>query len=279
MTVKRLSPEDTEIQLLVEALRLRHGYDFSQYAPASLRRRILALPEQFGVDSICDLLPRLLHDDRFLPEILACLSVPVTEMFRDPPVFQMLRELVVPILQTWPQIRIWQAGAATGEEAYSLAILLHEENLYDRCQIYATDINDSALSKAEEGVFPLRLRNDYAANYRAAGGKAVFSDYVVERYGLFRIEDFLRRNIVFSHHNLVADGVFCEVHLVLCRNVLIYFNHTLQDRVLHLFASALCRNGILCLGPRESLRFSEARHVFTPLAPGACLFRQTGLPS
>jgi chemotaxis protein methyltransferase CheR len=258
-----------ETKLLIEALRLRYGYDFSHYAGASLRRRMAALPRMLGLPSISDIVPKLIHDESFLPKVLSHLSVPVTSMFRDPDIF------LNPFLHSYPQIKIWQAGSATGEEAYSLAILFEEEGLYDRVQIYATDINDIALAKAEEGVFSSKLLKEYEQNYHLAGGKASLNNYYTEKYNHFRISDAIRRNIVFSHHNLVSDGVFCEVNLILCRNVLIYFDRSLQNRVLNLFTNALRHGGFLCLGTRETLRFSDAYEHFTPLLHGANLFRKS----
>ncbi len=268
---------NVETKLLIEALRLRYGYDFTHYAGASLRRRVAALPSTLGLPSISDIIPKLVHDESFLSLVLSHLSVPVTAMFRDPDVFLNIRKEIIPFLRSYPQIKVWQAGSATGEEAYSLAILLEEEGLYDRTQIYSTDINDIALAKAEEGVFPSKLLKEYEHNYRLAGGKADFSSYYTEKYNFFRMSDVIRRNIVFSHHNLVSDGVFCEVHLILCRNVLIYFDRPLQNRVFNLFFEALRYGGFLCLGTRESIRFSEAQGRFTQLMRGVNLFRKSSV--
>jgi chemotaxis protein methyltransferase CheR len=265
---------NVETKLLIEALKLRYGYDFTHYAGASLRRRVAALPGALGLPSISDIVPKLVHDESFLPQVLSHLSVPVTSMFRDPDVFLNIRTEIIPFLRSYPQIKIWQAGSATGEEAYSLAILLEEEGLYDRTQIYSTDINDLALAKAEEGVFSSKLLKEYENNYRLAGGKVSFLDYYTEKYNLFRMSDAIRRNIVFSHHNLVSDGVFCEVNLILCRNVLIYFDRPLQNRVLNLFFDALRHGGFLCLGTRESMRFTEAQNNFTQVMRGVNLFRK-----
>lgn len=254
--------EDIEVALFVEALWRRHGYDFRHYAQASLRRRVLNLPPQFGCTRVVDLLPLLLRDDSLLPHFIASLSVPVSEMFRDPDVFLALRQNVVPVLRSYPHLNIWQVGCATGEEVYSLAILLKEEDLYARSRIYATDINDIALSKAEEGVFPIRHLKNFSENYFKAGGTCSLSDYYHAQYEFAKLDSNLRENIIFAHHNVVSDGVFCEMNLILCRNVLIYFDRTLQDRVFHLFYDSLVRGGFLCLGTREHLDFSTVRNVF-----------------
>jgi chemotaxis protein methyltransferase CheR len=268
--------QDIEIGLFLEALFQRHGYDFRHYAKASLKRRILAMAAAARCRNVADLIPRLLHDEDYLAEALAQLSVPVTEMFRDPPVFKSLRETVLPRLATYPRFNIWQAGCATGEEVYSLAIMLEEEGLLDKAQIYATDINDSALQRAEDGIFPVRCLEEYQRNYKAAGGKTELADYYVANAGFFRIHERLRKKIVFAHHNLVSDGVFCEVQLILCRNVLIYFDNTLQKRVLELFHDSLVRGGFLCLGTRESLRTVETEQLFAAVNREAMIFHKNG---
>ncbi len=260
--------EDMEVNLFVEALRLRHGYDFSNYAKASLKRRVLGLCLKTGSENVSAMVPRIMHDREFLGEVLAGLSVPVTEMFRDPSAFLALRRDVVPVLKTFPHVNIWQAGCATGEEVCSLAIMLHEEGLLERTQIYATDINDDAIHQAEQGVYPAKVLEDCAENYRQAGGTASLEDYFHSRYDYAKIHDGLRRNTVFAHHNLVSDGVFCEVHMVLCRNVMIYFNKALQNRVLRLFRDSLGRVGYICLGTKETLRFSDVEEDFEPLGEG-----------
>jgi len=265
--------EDVEIELFIHALQRRHGYDFSGYAGASLRRRVLQLVRQFDTGTISALTTRLLYDDAFVPQVVAGLSVPVSEMFRDPAVFRALTEQVFPLLASYPQINIWQAGCAHGEEVYSLAILLQEHGLYERSQIYATDFSDAALARAAEGIFPARELRQYSENYQAAGGAHSLADYYHACYDFVKLDDGLRRNITFANHNLVADGVFCEAHLILCRNVLIYFTDTLQNRVLGLFRDSLVRSGFLCLGSRESLSFAPAAEAFQPLDAAARLYR------
>lgn len=254
---------DIEVDLFLEALFRRHGYDFRHYARASIKRRVTALASATGVNSVADLIPRTLGDRSMLPEILARLSVPVTEMFRDPAVFKHLREQVLPPLASWPHLKIWQAGCASGEEVYSLAILLDEEGLLERTQIFATDINDLALRKAEDGIFPLAGFAEAERRHRQSGGRRPLSDYCVADHGFFRMNRRLRERVAFAHHNLVSDGVFCEVQLVMCRNVLIYFNRELQERVLRLCHGSLARGGFLCLGTRETLRHTEAGKGYT----------------
>jgi chemotaxis protein methyltransferase CheR len=263
-----------EVDLFLEALFRRHGYDFRNYAKASIRRRVLGLASATGADNVSELIRRTLRDGPFLPEILAHLSVPVTELFRDPPVFKALREQVLPMLASWPRLKIWQAGCATGEEVYSLAILLDEAGLLERTQIYATDINDVALKKAEDGVFPVAHFEDAERRHRECGGRRPLSDYCVAAHGFFRVDQRLREHIVFAHHNLVCDGVFCEVQAVLCRNVLIYFDRHLQERVLRLFHGSLDRGGFLCLGTRESLRQSDVELGFSAIDKDLRIFRR-----
>jgi chemotaxis protein methyltransferase CheR len=267
--------QDIELSLFLDALYQRHGYDFRNYAKASLKRRLLAVAAAQN-RSLAELLPRVLRDESFLGEVIAQLSVPVSEMFRDPPVFKALRDTVLPVLQTYPRINVWQAGCATGEEVYSLAILLHEENLLERTQIYATDINDSALRQAEDGIFSARNLPEYQRNYKNAGGRTVLSDYYVASPDFFRIQERLRQRIVFAHHNLVSDGVFCEFQLILCRNVLIYFNNDLQVRALDLLHKSLVRHGFLCLGTRESIRTIEPRRLFAIHNRECMIFRKNG---
>jgi chemotaxis protein methyltransferase CheR len=271
--MRRSELQDVEVQLFIEAMRLRHGYDFSRYARSSMKRRVLALPGLFGVGGVADLLPLLLRDPGFAPRAVAALSVPVSEFFRDPEEFRLLREQVIPELRSWPRIVVWQAGCATGEEVYSLAILLREEGLYERCQVFATDINDGALAKAEEGVYPLAHLRAAEENYHRAGGPGRLSDYYQTRYDFGLIDASLRRNVVFAHHNLVSDGVFCEVHLILCRNVFIYFDKALQNQVMALFASSFARGGFLCLGAKEGLDLAGASGEFRPLVPGRRIYR------
>lgn len=268
------SLEDIELELFVRALRQRHGYDFSQYAPASLRRRVRQLVQTHDCGTISALTGRMLHRPEFLQPVLEGLSVPVSDMFRDPAVFGALRQHVLPMLASYPRINIWQAGCAHGQEIYSLAILLEEAGLYERSHIYATDFNPAALRHAQEGIYPAKAAQDWSRNYLAAGGIRSLSDYYSARYAFIKLDQRLRRNVTFSAHNLVADKVFCEAHLVWCRNVLIYFSNPLQERVLGLFHDSLVRGGFLCLGLRESLDFAPSGAGFGPVDASLRLYRR-----
>ncbi|SFS07542.1 chemotaxis protein methyltransferase CheR [Dyella sp. OK004] len=272
-SVPDVALEDIEVELFVRALQLGHGYDFSQYSPASLKRRVLQLVQTQQTGTISELTARLLHEAGFLQTVLEGLSVPVSEMFRDPDVFRTLREQVFPLLASYPQINIWQAGCAHGQEVYSLAILLEEAGLYERTQIYATDFNESALRHAQEGIYPAKEAQLWSRNYLAAGGSHTLADYYSARYELIKLDQRLRRNVIFANHNLVTDEVFCEAHLVLCRNVLIYFSDPLQDRTLALFRDSLVRGGFLCLGTRESLDFAPSAADFVPVDTGLRIYR------
>ncbi|URL57721.1 protein-glutamate O-methyltransferase CheR [Luteibacter flocculans] len=265
--------EDIEIQLFIQAMQLRHGHDFSGYAPASLKRRVLELVRMHATGTISELNRRVLHDEGFVSRVIEGLSVPVSEMFRDPFVFKTLRETILPVLASHPQINVWQAGCAQGQEVYSLAILLEEEGLYERTRIYATDFNDAALAAAGEGIYATRDARDWSRNYLEAGGKRSFSDYYSARYDFIKLDQRLRRNVTFFNHNLVTDVVFCEAHLILCRNVLIYFGNALQDRTLGLFRDSLVRGGFLCLGTRENIDFSPLAADFQEVDSAARIYR------
>ncbi len=245
--------EQIELDLFVQALKRRHGHDFSQYAPASLTRRVRQLVHDHRSGSISALTARMLHEPDFVTQVVQGLSVHVSEMFRDPAVFRALREQVLPMLASYPQITIWQAGCAHGQEAYSLAILLEEAGLYERSHIFATDFNPDALQRAHEGIYPARDAQLWSRNYLEAGGGRSLADYYSARYNFIKLDQRLRRHITFASHNLVADRVFCEAQLVLCRNVLIYFSAPLQNRALTLFRDSLVRGGYLCLGMLERL--------------------------
>ncbi|HET7315705.1 protein-glutamate O-methyltransferase CheR [Salinisphaera sp.] len=265
--------EERALDLFVHTLNVCHGYDFSGYARASLKRRVEQLAADLGVSGIAHLIPRLIYEPSLLGEVIARLSVPVSEMFRDPEVFAALREQVLPVLSSYPRVNIWQAGCALGEEVYSMAILAEEAGLLPRCRFYATDINDKALSHAAEGIFAARRLDDFAANYRSAGGERDFADYYRSRYDLIRMRRTLRDRVVFAHHNLVTDGVFAETHLIMCRNVLIYFSRALKERVLQLFADSLVRGGYLVLGTRETLQFSALAPLFETVSEANRIYR------
>jgi chemotaxis protein methyltransferase CheR len=248
--------EELEIDVLLEAVYRLYGFDFRQYARASLRRRLWRRADLEGVRTISGLQERLLHDRVCMERLLLDLSINVTAMFRDPTFFLAFRRKVVPLLRTYPFVRIWNAGCSTGEETYSLAILLAEEGLLERTRIYATDINEAVLQRAREGVFPLDKMQEYTENYLAAGGARSFSEWYVAGYEGARFDRSLARNILFSRHNLASDRSFNEFHVIVCRNVMIYFDSPLQDRVHELFHESLVRLGVLALGQKESITFT-----------------------
>ncbi len=249
-------PEAIEIRLLLEGMHARYGYDFRNYAQASLRRRIHSRLDPEGVRSVSGLLEKILHDPGCMERLLRALTVHVTSMFRDPGFYRTFRGKIVDALRTYPFVRIWHAGCSSGEEAYSMAILLEEEGLLKRCRIYATDLSEDVLRDAKAGVFPLSEMKEYTANYLHAGGKRPFSDYYAtdRKRALFR--PALREAITFAQHNLVTDASFNESNVILCRNVMIYFDRSLQDRVHKLLYESLAPFGFLCLGRKESIRFT-----------------------
>jgi len=277
--MKQAEVENIETRLLLEAVCQRYGYDFRHYSPASLKRRIFNFLAKSEFRKVSELIPYLLHDEKAFTAFLFNISVTVTEMFRDPQAYRALREQVVPYLKTYPFIKIWLAGCATGEELYSMAILLEEEGLLERSQIYATDINEESLAIARTGIYEISRLKEYTRNYQMAGGKASFADYYHSRYGSAIMRESLRRNVVFSSHNLAADAVFGEMNLVACRNVLIYFDQHLQDRALNLFRDSLVPQGFLWLGTKESLKFSRVSAEFSRVSPGEQLFRLNLLAS
>lgn len=258
----RTDTEDIALEVFLQTLRLRHGYDLSGYSRASLKRRVRTLANDLGIERIGDLVPLTIYEPDLIKQIVSGLSVPVSSLFRDPEVFLRLREEVVPMLASWPRIKIWLAGCAYGEEVYSLAIMLAEAGLTERSQIYATDFNDYALERADEGIFRRQHLDEYRRNYRQAGGTARLSDYYHARYEFLRMRRDLLERVVFAHHNLATDGVFAEAQLIMCRNVLIYFTQPLKDRVLELFADSLVRGGFLVLGNKETLRASAVADRF-----------------
>src|SRR5580698_826752 len=253
---------DIELPLLLEAVYRKYHYDFRGYAAASLKRRLTQAMERFGCRTLSQLQDRVLHEPALFPALLDFLTVQVSEMFRDPSYFRALREKVVPLLRTYPSLKVWVAGCSTGEEVYSLAILLREEGLLERTLIYATDINPQTLQTAEAGIYGIERIAAFTDNHQRSGGRSSLSDYYVAGYGRAVFDKSLRRRVVFSDHSLATDSVFAEVQLVSCRNVLIYFNRDLQDRALRLFRDALCRKGFLGIGSKESLRFSAESGSF-----------------
>jgi chemotaxis protein methyltransferase CheR len=265
---------DIEMQLLIDAMYLKYHYDFRGYATASLKRRLRAAMGHFGVQTLSQLQDRVVHEPAALPALLNFLTVPVSDMFRDPSYFRSLREIVVPLLRTYPSLKVWVAGCSTGEEVYSLAILLREEGLLDRTIIYATDINPETLQKAEAGVYGTDRVAGFTENHRRSGARSSLSEYYTARYGRAVFDKSLKANIVFSDHSLATDSVFAEVQLVSCRNVLIYFNRDLQDRAIGLFHEALCRKGFLGIGAKESLRFSSHANGFVEFVKGDRIFQK-----
>ncbi|OAB47529.1 chemotaxis protein CheR [Paenibacillus antarcticus] len=249
--------EKIEVRLLLEAVFQMYGYDFRNYAFDSIRRRIRHGMHAIGVNNVSALIEQVLHYPQRMHQLLRYLVVNVTEMFRDPSMFRTFREKVVPFLHTYPHIRIWHAGCSTGEEVLSMAILLHEEGLYDKARIYATDIDEDSLEKAQEGIFPLSNMKTYTHNYIQSGGTKSFSDYYTAQYDAVRFDPSLMKNIVFARHNLVTDQSFNEFNVIFCRNVMIYFDKTLKGRVHQLFHESLSMFGFLALGDRESIHFSE----------------------
>src|ERR671934_669255 len=266
--------EEIELQLLLEGVYRRYGFDFREYAPASLRRRVWRRMRAEGLATIAGLTERLLHDPATMERLLLDLSINVTSMFRDPSFYVAFRAKVVPLLRTYPFTRIWVAGCSTGEEVYSLAILLQEEDLYERARIYATDINEAVIDRARKGVFPLEKMREYTQNYLAAGGKRVFSDYYVAAYDGAQFSRTLVEGVVFAQHNLVSDRSFNEFNVIMCRNVMIYFDRALQDRVHGLFYESLAMFGVLGLGAKEAITFSAHEDCFEDLDADERLYRK-----
>lgn len=263
-----------EIRLLLEALFQKYGYDFRSYSQAHIKRRLLHRMKLAGLKSISEMTHELLYNNTILQQILSDLSINVTEMFRDPLFYQAVRKDVVPLLKTYPFIKIWHAGCSTGEEVYSMAILLKEEGLLGRSQIYATDFNPKVLKIAKDGIYSIEKIKEYTYNYQKAGGKESFSNYYDADYNSVIIDKNFRKNIVFADHNLVTDSVFAEVHLVFCRNVLIYFTRDLQDKVIRLFLDSLTPGGVLCLGSKENLQFSEHFQYFSTINPTEKIYKK-----
>jgi len=266
--------ERLEIELLLEGVFRHYGFDFRAYAYASIRRRLWKRVEGEQLRTISGLQARILHDAEAMERLLLDLSVNVTAMFRDPSFYREFREKVVPMLRTYPFIRIWHAGCSTGEEVFSMAILLEEEGLYDRARLYATDINDVVLQRAKQGIFPLDRMQEYTENYMKAGGKRSFSEYYTAKYDGALFSPSLTRNVVFSQHNLVTDRSFSEFHVIFCRNVLIYFDKTLQNRVHSLFYDSLVMFGLMALGSKESLKFSQYEPCYEKLSGTEKLYRK-----
>lgn len=266
--------ERVEIELLLEAVFRRYGFDFRSYAYNSLRRRLWKRMQADGIATVSALQASVLHDSEAMAALLHDLSVNVTTMFRDPAFYKVFREEVVPLLRTYPFVRVWHAGCSTGEEVYSMAILLEEAGLYERTRIYATDIDERVLRLAKERIFPLEKMQEYTQNYQSAGGTRSFSEYYTAMYDGAVFAPSLLRNVVFAQHNLATDRAFAEFNVVFCRNVMIYFDGSLQNRVHHLFYESLANFGLLALGSKETLRFSELEDRFETLSAKEKIYRK-----
>ena len=269
---------DIELPLLIEAIYQKYHYDFRGYSRASLKRRMQAAIAYFDCETLSQLQGKVLHDETTFPQLLDYLTVQVSEMFRDPAYFRAVRESVVPLLRTYPSLKIWVAGCSTGEEAYSLAILLHEEGLLARSLIYATDINPLAIEVAKTGIYSIERIAEFTVNHRASGGHASLSEYYTAAYGNAVIDRSFARHIVFADHSLATDSVFSEVQFVSCRNVLIYFDSALKDRAIGLFREALCHRGLLGLGAKESLSYSAHHAAFDEVRIDDRIFQKRSVP-
>jgi chemotaxis protein methyltransferase CheR len=266
--------ERLEMDLLLVAIYRHHGFDFRAYAPASLHRRIRRHMESVGVPTISRLTELVLHQQAAMQRLLHDLSVNVTAMFRDPSFFLEFRTTVVPLLRTYPTVRIWHAGCSTGEEVYAMAILLEEEGLYERCRIYATDMDSTVLDHARQGIFPLSRMKEYTTNYFLGGGKRSLNEYYTAKYDGALFAPRLAKNVLFTQHNLAMDRGFSEFNVIVCRNVLIYFDRSLKDHVLELFSESFATLGVLCLGRKESLRFTAFEHEFSSLSVREKIYRR-----
>lgn len=266
--------EKIETKLLVDAIFECYGYDFRNYANASLRRRIAYRMEQSNIGTISELIPLVINDEAFFNLFLKDMSVTVTEMFRDPSFFKALRNDIIPILKTYPFVKIWHAGCATGEEVYSLAIILKEEGFLDKSRIYATDFNSNSVNIAKEGIYPIERMKSFTKNYNLTGGKGSFSDYYEAKFSSVKFDDSLKKNITFANHNLVQDGSFGEMNIIICRNVMMYFDTELQSKVLSLFLGSLTPKGILCIGKKESLIYSNLNSHFEQIDIESKIYRK-----
>ncbi|HEY0284007.1 MAG TPA: CheR family methyltransferase [Vicinamibacterales bacterium] len=270
-----MTESDIELHLLLDAIYLKYHFDFRGYSRVSMKRRLRTALDRTGCATLSNLQDRILRDARLFQDVLDLLTVPVSEMFRDPRYFLTVRQAVVPVLRTYPSLKIWVAGCSTGEEAYSFAILLREEGLLERTLIYATDINAHTLKKAEAGVYEVGRIAGFTDNHRQSGGQSSLADYYTAAYGRAVFDKTLKSHIVFSDHSLATDSVFAEVHLVSCRNVLIYFNRPLQDRAFGLFRESLIRRGFLGLGAKETVRLSVHATAFAEVAPGERVYQKS----
>ncbi len=263
-----------EIDLLLQAMFAKYGYDFRNYSKAHVKRRVLNRLSLSNFKSISEMQHKVLRDTQFFEMMLRDLSINVTEMYRDPSFYLSLRKEVIPILKTYPFIKVWHAGCSTGEEVYSFAILLKEEGLYDRTQIYATDFNRDVLDIAKKGIYSIDKIKEFTSNYQEAGGTQSFSDYYIANYNSVIFDKSLKKNVVFAEHNLVTDNVFAEVNLIICRNVLIYFNKDLQNRVISLFCDSLNNGGFLALGSKETIQFTTKSSKFETISSTEKIYKK-----
>ena len=270
--------EPIEVSLLLEAIFQRYGYDFRGYARASVERRLQQFLSASGCATYTEVIGRVLRDDGFFHKLVPYFSVSVTSLFRDPFFYAAVRHEVFPLLRTWPHFKVWHAGCATGEEVYSLAILLREDGLLDRALLYATDISQPALDTGKAGIYSLEVLRQGSRNYLEAGGQGSLSNYYRARYDAGVMDSSLGARVTFARHNLAMDRSFGEMQLIVCRNVLIYFDQALQDRVLGLFADSLDNGGYLCLGDKETLAFSAMADRFTVVDDKARIFKKRVMP-
>ncbi len=271
---RQVRNENLEIELLLEAIFLKYGYDFRDYAVAHIKRRLEQRKSLSGLKSYSEMQHRIIYDENFFNYLLLDLSINVTEMFRDPWFYNEVRNTVIPHLKTYPFIKVWHAGCSAGQEVYSMGIVLEEEGMKERTQVYATDYNELILEKAKAGIYPIDVIREYTANYIQSGGREAFSDYYTADNQNVILKKSLREKVLFSSHNLVTDGVFGEMNVIFCRNVLIYFNKELQERVFQLFYESLCPGGFLCLGSKETLRFSKVAEHFETVVEKAKIYRK-----
>ncbi len=269
-----LKSEKIELKLLLEAIFYKYGYDFRNYQKGTIKRRVLHRLGISGLKNISEMQHKLLYDEAFFETLLLDFSVNVTHMFRDPSFFKTIRKEVVPILKKQPHIKIWHAGCSTGEEIYSMAILLKEEGIYEKTRVFATDFNQKVLEKAKEGIYSIEALKDSTRNYKKSGGIESFADYYNAKYDRVLMDRSLTKNVIFADHNLATDSSFGEMHLIMCRNVLIYFNKELQDRIFTLFLDSLIDNGFLCLGSKETVRISDCSYAFGDFVAKEKIYRK-----
>ena len=262
---KELSLEEIEVELFIQGIYLKYGYDFRNYSKAHIKRRVRHRMAKENLRSISEMTERALHNSQWFYDILSDFSINVTEMYRDPEVFKMIREEVIPYLKSYPKLKIWHAGCSAGQEVYSMAIMLMEEGLYDRTTIYATDFNDNILRNAKEGIYPLDAVKEYTKNYITSGGVDDFSNYYTAKYDSVIMNQELKKNIVFANHNLVTDQDFASMQLIMCRNVLIYFDRELQNRVIRMMTDSLSNNGLLILGTKETIEYCDSKDNYLVL--------------